>query len=623
MEEQTKNELFAALELKIRSLKDVIIGPSLASLKERRQFPTKILSVDQRAMNSIDSTTPYYWIETLQGRPITTELLCLIKRSTSRVEKLKIKPSQKVNFPGSRHISMFDGLAKTVFSLTIQERMPTLETLFNYFGRSKDYEISMGGLSIQDNIYVQSLVKLLSGDNIPLRSEWGMFAKMWPKMITCDLLEKTYYQRGEVRAFVSDKDPLRTLIGAAVHSLLYVKEAEHSDLPPFSDVSPKKSKHLISKRIFISKGFSLCILFGDISSFTASLKNIWIILIGLIQLLEESGENEIIVLDIKGNLIETNARELFRCYLYLASACGTRHEDEVFYSLGGMLGIAGIDTLCKVSFALFLRLLCKRQKFGVRLTPKAGGDDFTIDLIYRTSNPYLKAEVINWLHNEIQQRIGHIKALDSLDVPMESCDFITEQRYCKKAVRVVVQVLSEQTLEVRLESQWPIPLMRALLSSKTSPSEASEFWEATKSAPWVPEKEEIRDGLYALFAMAKQGSIKDFKVIKHFDFVDHVGLFTRGAMDILLKVTPVQDSNGKLYKVTYPDKLSSVDSSLLEWIPGQVGAMSRPCVAARGEIHRTESTFFYRTPDPLSEVPMSVYYALCDLKDLIARISSR
>jgi len=511
---------------------------------------------------------------------------------------------------------MFDGLRKAVAALQEDDKMGTLESLFAYYGRSHDYLIAMGGRSIQENLYVQSLLGILCEDSVPLPSIWDGFSKMWPKKVCCDLRERPYIQRGEVRSFVVDKDPLRTLVGSTIHSLLQVKEAISHDLAPYSDVAPKKTKHLVSETLFVKEGFSLCILFGDISSFSASLKNVWIVLIGLINFLEDRGIEEVLVIDIKGSLLETSVLEILRTFLYLASACATRHEQDLFYSQGAMLGIAGVDTLCKVTFGLFLRLICRRCKLNVSVTPQVGGDDFKINLIYKTNYPGLKCEAINYLDYEIRSRVGFIKELNTFDVPMETLDIMTPFTYCKKVLRVIVEATSPTTFRISLASQWPIPLMRALLTSTFRPTQAAEFWETTRSAPWVPDHEEIRDGLYALFAISKCGLIKDSKTVKYFDPINHINFFTAKAMEILSEVRPIRDSLGKYYKLSFRDKLSSVESDRLEWVPVSSDG-GGTCVTARGEISRTVCHYFFRRPDPFAEIPESVLQALLALKDLL------
>ncbi len=227
-----------------------------------------------------------------------------------------------------RHV-MTNLLRRDIRLICVRGQAGTLRDLFSYYKREREYcQATTGSVSAG---FFRDLLSTLQK---PLLNsdDWSNFRRRWPCEVTIFLRERFYPNRGDLRAFAVDKDPLRSLLGAAIHALLAYRR-DHYDLSPYSETMPHFTKHLVQETVIVEASHDLVMFFGDISSFSASFKNIWIVLIHAIFLIETSGNDHVIAVDIGGSLLEANISEILRCFVFIAALAPVMDEKEMFVSM--------------------------------------------------------------------------------------------------------------------------------------------------------------------------------------------------------------------------------------------------------------------------------------------------
>jgi len=612
MESQTSTELYERLRNKIQHIKKIITNVSFSSAKERRQFPTEVIPILYLpGSHEHIPTCPFYLRTSAVGRPIVSDIVALLKVCTSLSHAIQIKPSMKVHDSDFPNCTLFDVARKDILQIQSNNTMGTLRQYFLLKGRGSSYDSAMEN-TIRENRYVQDFLQIIESDAIPSPEQWKQFLERWPqKYCSSSLLERTYIRRGEIRAYVTCNDPCLSLVGSALHSILYLRNSEFRSMPPFCDTSPH-NKHLLFLEFSHPATCELTLLFGDISSFTASLKNAWIVLIATIEVLEEENNEGYFVADVGGSLLQCELIELLRNFLFLASAVEVRHELETFVSVGGMLGVSGIDDLFKVTYSLFLRCICRRLKSCVSCIPRCGGDDFLIRLLTRLDSPLSRGAAITYLYTEIGKYMGQIKNFPSLTIAHDS-DTVTDLTFCQKQIRIISRSDQEQ-VHVKMQSQWPIPLMRGLLSlDYGTEGSANKMLVALESVPYVPEKEEIQGGLYALYSLRDAGQLKPLKITKVYDQVWHQDTYTIGAIRLLTEVPIVLDQQGNAYKTTFQSCLSSIPQNTLVRVGLDTAEGTKIAVVGRlQEFNSTTLLEYQPLPPRFSETPIALKEAIRD-----------
>jgi len=614
METQTSKELLAVWLDRLKELEELVLGANLSRLKERRQFATVPFPFGLGNEERFPNGDGEGWNSTLTLGFIVDPIATLLRRDLTYChQQLAVHPSEKVRYLG-RPCSILEGLRRAIGRLEVDGRMGTLAELFLRYGRQDEYLVATGPGGILEQPFVKDLLGLLSQVTVS-REDWLLYRRMWPISVFADLREKLYPHRGEIRAFVADKDVLRSLLGSILHKLLLPSEDRAAEFEPYSDVFPRSGKHILSESWSISSVNELTLIFGDISSFTASKRNIWIALIATIQFLEEYGLNDVLVIDVRGSLLETTLVEALRCYLYLASAVEVRDEQDSFFSVGAMLGIAGVDTLAKAVFALFLRGLCLTVPGAVGVYPRVGGDDFIIRLITSRRDPVSRVRIVNHLRQEISKYIGHVKEFSELRLPIANFDIVTEDRYCKKLLRIVGEEQDGgMTQFIRLQSQFSLPLFKDLIqpTEHLDPMEFDQFWDATRAVPWVPENEYLRNLMFALHSGGSSGPLSTTIWSRTYDgIVEDLDGFTPEALRaISQQVRPVRDSQGELYRVHPRSMVSSMRPERLRRIKVGYGRSARFIVALTSEPLPGRGTVPIQLPDRTIEVPDDILEAV-------------
>lgn len=582
MEQQSAVELCKELNIRLRALNEMIDHPPDARGKEKRQFETQAfpLSSITELFQSIDA--PYYLRESKIGQPIVDELITLFTRSLELCDyQLKVKPSRKVRHPKTRRV-LFEHLQLRIREVEWAGRMGTLSDLYIANDRGWVHSAATAGAA-KDSAHLTDLMSLLTQRELWTETNVMHFHKKWPKETRADLRVKFYPNRADLRAFVSDKSEFRSLLGSIIHALLQPSRAERGKFEPYSSCYPSKDKHIITMDVTIKEDQRMSILFGDISSFTSSFKNIWVTLIGCTLELERRKCDITVIIDVGGSLLECKLTHVLRLYLYEATVVLVRDENQPFCSVGGMLGIAGVDTLAKIIFSLFLRVLCARSHGIIRAWPRLGGDDFIIWILSTEKQAHRKVEAIDYFRREISRYIGKLKELIEEPIPKHWADYITEPAYCKKKLRVLV-ILTQNGQRVQIQSQFKIPMFAALINPQCTTTTRSEFWIGTRSAPWVPQHWQIRSMLYSLFTTDSAEPLSLWRKGLSLPLdCENVDGYSGGAIRVLSLVPTIRDSQGNHYRVSLKSKLSSVRFDRLAVVKYLENGLYKSMVCTRQE----------------------------------------
>jgi hypothetical protein len=565
MEEQTAEELIQDLMRRLSEVEQMLSAPDNSALKEKRQFATSMLPIVDLAYYGIYADTQgSEWIGSPGNCSVAKHVVVLLSRSLERYEhQLPCKPSLRSKAEGEKWVNLNEAIRRLVRDCQIGSRIVKMRELFSVSGRSLEFA-SATCCSVKENIYVQDLLYLLHEEGIPTLERWSDLRRRWPLKVTAKLSVRFYINRLERRAFCSDHDELRALVGSALHSLL--KHHHRNDTHrPYATTMPCRNKNILSEDFKMDVDQEFTLLLGDISSFTASFANTWLLLIEVTSMLETEGRSdEILILDVRGELIETSIVEILRLVIYMCSAVEVEHEGERFFSLGAMLGIAGIDTLAKVLFGLILEELCDSLPRGVEAIPKAGGDDFVIKLRTKVSDHQTRKISITFLEREISKYVGKLKTFDEIRIASPPCDFLTTATYCKKILHVRSELLGNE-VRVQIQSQYKIPLFRGLIQGFDEDDDSAvflSFWTAIRrTMPWVEEREELCDMIFALVTN-HHFTLPSSKYEKYSIFgVIGSGLVTDKVKEMLAGVPVLYDSRGTAFRSTDEQRMSSLNPS--------------------------------------------------------------
>lgn len=615
MEVQTADLLFRDWIQRSKALVRTLEAADLSKQKELRQFPTNcfpVLFAGRTLEDSISKPLLKGSIDVLSLSQAVIRLLCRNRDFCDN--QLRVKPSRKVHAIGCSQTHLVS-LTRSIKAIESYGRMGTLELLLTRSGMGRLYAEAMSG-PICQNLYVRDLLNVLSGDAIPSKADWDAFLGSWTENQPVQLKSRLDPNVGEPRAFAVDKSATRSLVGSILHSLLHQKRTEPHLLPPYSTNSPPVGKHLITATYDIKAENELTLAFVDISSFTASFKNIWVVLINTIHVLEQSGNDEPLVVDVNGSLLETRKIEVLRLFLRLASGVKVEYDGTWSISLGGMLGISGIDTLAKVVYALIIDQLTEFYRRGLQgLYSRVGGDDIILFTISKKTKPHAARETILAVTSEIREVVGAIKDQDCMFRIPYNFDGYAPYPFCKKELRIVSQMGTPRPgrQSIQLQSQFRIPMYSVLFNSRqwSQVDIARGFWSSLKSVPWVPENMLIRSVLFAIFMRNIDAHLHEENASRGVHFSGQIidGCSVK-ARDTLLGVTPVADSTGQLYKTTLAARYSSIKPGTLLRIFAITQAGNFPLTVHASERVRPDTPLILEKPDRYITLPTDLAEAV-------------
>jgi hypothetical protein len=620
MEEESATDMTDRLRDKIVKLTGLVGSEDSCREKERRQFPTKLISCTTldglRDSRTVSAPTP--------GAPLHNhdEVVAEVKELLMRVGRdqqhaVRAKPSMKLNTEDSRkHI--FDWVRDSIRDATPGERIPSIANLCNRWHRNSDFATATGG-SVRTSPYFRDMFRILEDPGIPTTRTWQEFRLKWPLPVPMRLGATLKLSTGEARAFAKDKDFLRSTIGSILQALLSPRIFGSENYPPYNSASPLKTKHLVDEAFEIKSGNSLSIVLGDVSSFTASFKNMWSVLYAVSIDLEDSEEDQLIVVDIGGSLFEITLQEVIRLFLFLGFGAVVVDGNEKFQSIGGMLGMPGVDGLAKSVFALMLSKACRDHVGLVGIYAYLGGDDYRISVDCKSTKPELVFWFTDYIHKYISNFVGKNKDLTVQTIPPGAVDIILDGLYCKKQIRVKASVTADGRQTIRMASQWNLPIMERMIEALIEHrwDDARIIWDTLHSAtPWVPEKEVIMDRMWATYvALGGYGDVSPYVNEKTRDTqgIDVMPSgYTMKAQQALEMIPISRDSKGRAWKVPLCDRESSLRSGSL--IKFRSHSMEM-CTALSSEVLPPPAKVYRRTPSRLAEPFDGVVTAVLRLRE--------
>jgi len=628
MESQVADELIDALVQRLKDVAAKVLEPDLSAQKEKRQYETKFLRLSHQSLyiqpESIGDHDYFpEWLKDAGDDNVANRLLCLFMRSLEfHDEQLRVKPSMNSTARGTS-VCHFDNLKRAVRNITY-DRMPTLREVLIQYGAADIHDCAMGGEHVYENLFVQDFLKLLRNETVPSVNNWKKLQESWPRSIDIKLSTKLYLNRMDRRTYGSDSLPIRSLVGSIIHALLLPFGKFDNHRPYNRSIPVKKKKDTLILDFEIAQRNEYTLIFGDISSFTASISNLWVLLLETTYMIERDGLNKKIVVDIAGSLVETSLKEVLRLFVFLGGGAGIMDGEELFFLKGAILGVAGVDTVAKVLFGLILESICATIPDVVTARPQAGGDDFYIGLITRSSRPEYRISAVRYIREEVERVVGRLKEFTYETLPDNPVDYISENTFCKKQIRIASGYLQNGRLQIKIHSQWSLPFLGTLITRpKDEILGAIGIWSTILgSVPWVPDYEFLCDLLFSIYAESGNTYLSLLRTVKITDAnEDDLYGFTSGALRILSAVDPVADSDGHYYKTNYKARLSSIESGRLERVWVNVGGGRKKIICKRGELKCSAFKVPYRTPSHLTVPDLRLVEAYGELRDLTTNLT--
>lgn len=329
--------------------------------------------------------------------------------------------------------------------------------------------VPMGASSNIDFPFLTELISIILtiGANPPLRSKRIIddFRRAHTRPVDLFMSEKYYPARGDYRAYYQDKNFARMLCGAIIDKLLLGRKGRSIKLRAGI---PLKGKNLIDLRITTLPGESGFVAIGDISNFTGSNPNTWLLIITMIQQLRYlGGQSNLMspfIVTIGGYPLEVNLLEVLNIYLYTTVLAPASYKDTEFYAMGGYLGVMGNIQLTSLFFFLVLDALNDHLPEGIklRMSNKIGGDDWCNAGVY--PNSLLREDHLKRLIMIISRYVGHLKEVNILrieELPMGVHNSGVE--FCKRILITDKTIDRHGRTHVHIYSEPTLPLMSILL----------------------------------------------------------------------------------------------------------------------------------------------------------------
>jgi hypothetical protein len=278
------------------------------------------------------------------------------------------------------------------------------------------------------------------------------------RFISADLVmrSKYYPSRDDNRAFCADTNILRSLCGACLQQLFLPQNMKVRLKLSISKYVPAIKKDMLNWEFQKPPdGYVLVLLLGDVSNFTGSASNAWLMLCCMALELSVGGlKNKLPNLfAIKDTFFTATWLQIITLYLYLTVGYPCFVENRKSYSWlpGGFLGVNSNITVALVWLSVLLRSIENVRREGIKwVKSQAGGDDFAIVVCVRLN----QVETIKpWIENEVLNGVGHLKDLTLIVLDDQTEGILEGQIFCRKRLK-----LSRTDRTICLCSEPAIPL---------------------------------------------------------------------------------------------------------------------------------------------------------------------
>lgn len=290
---------------------------------------------------------------------------------------------------------------------------------------------------------------------------------------------KTYINRADTRAYYVDKLEVRHLCGAIYQSVFQARSRSLRRRQPFEEYMPTYNKNLIDVHIKLEGELHVMVLFGDISSFTNSCVNCWVLALATLSSLlthDHVGHlrHPFLVL-IHGRYITATLELVILVFLFTTVGVPAQTDVGPHVAPGGYLGVKSNIVTTLVFFCILLTEIVTKCKtlYPVVSTRfvRVGGDDFLI--VLTSPDPSMLYEVRRYFQDYITREVGRLKEFEC-DVysTMVPGSYTSTGVFCKKLLSVTITRRANYDYDLYIQSQQKLPLMGELMEDFTHLSEA-------------------------------------------------------------------------------------------------------------------------------------------------------
>lgn len=303
------------------------------------------------------------------------------------------------------------------------------------------------------------------------------YVEIATRKVTDDLTMTTKYYPGrdDFRAYCRDTNWLRHLCGICLHKLLLPADMKMRERLEREEVIPAKDKDLLDLRLPYPRANEVALLIlGDVSNFTGSLGNSWIMLYCMALQLSQGGTwtKRPNLYSVGGSLFTATWYELIVVYLYLNVGYPAFIQELNSYEFlpGGFLGVAANITIGLLFLSVTLqnlKLILSRWCRVVKA--QAGGDDFALAIIVQRED---RVEATELIREHFVNYVGPLKDFVVVDLMTHQPGRLEKLTFCKKWIQ-----LEFGSTAIQLKGFDNPPIIKALLpASRLSEGEALEQW---------------------------------------------------------------------------------------------------------------------------------------------------
>jgi hypothetical protein len=267
----------------------------------------------------------------------------------------------------------------------------------------------------------------------------NQFVTVDNRLINCDLkmTTKYYASRDDLRAYCSDSSRLRSLVACCLNRLFSPKSMLLRKKLHSAQVLRPDKKDILDIHIpeATSDDERIYLLLVDISNFTGSLANAWLMLYCMSLELDCGRlKDRYQLFGIGKYFVTASWKELLILYIYLTVGvpCWIEELSKFGYLSGGFLGVGGNISIGLLCLALILQDLIdrlKRQVIDYRL--QAGGDDIAI--VVRCLEKDIDG-LSNDIKEDLGQYIGRLKEFDVFDLVGLEDGIMEDAIFCRKRI---------------------------------------------------------------------------------------------------------------------------------------------------------------------------------------------
>jgi len=476
---------------KIRSLTAELDKMKDPARKERRQFSVQIAEVVfERVLCLSIGKESYTWFPFQPPvRSASHSFLPRVGKCGSEIsnivldalyllsdepeqEMVPIRLSTKTKSSTDKRLSIKQQVLEVLTPFALQRPVIGESTFFTLLDPSIDARLLDRNLDLGDIPFFVDLIRIVL-DNVGCKITEEVvrdFHAKHQRKVEAKLKVKLYYNRGDLRAYVSDTCLPRAVSGAIVNALLRPKSLKLRSRLRVAKYGPwpASNGNRLERCVSCSHGVRVLLILGDVSSFTGSCSSSWALLLAACMALERNPKlshlNQPIVFAIDNSPFECPAHVAFRVYLYYATMMPVLDTttDEVFVSAGGMLGVNGNITLTLLAFSIVLMDLrdTLEETLNVKVESQLGGDDFYMQILGNNID-----EAATYVRTVIENEVGHLKEFYVHEITDLDHEVTLDASFCKR--KILVSPASTSTrFFAKITSLPAVPILADLLAQK-------------------------------------------------------------------------------------------------------------------------------------------------------------